>query len=278
MKDAPLRVRSLITILAMTFLVAFPTQAQDEAPREDSGANYLAELHHFRLNNYQSLDAYYRFSANTDPAALNEIVSGVNDANDSMEIIVASELEVLSPAQLDNLNAEFDSFKDLMKDNITVVRNSGYPDLRLSAELADQAVVLNNLASELYQVAQESGQTAPNERVEAARSAAVTMAKMMAKYSARSNSAVSQAFQGSSSEIALDEQARLFDDMLEKVQTGGAEGELKRTLDDIDSKWLFIKGSYINFNERNVSFVIGRYSKGIISGLDQVIALLQSEQ
>ena len=278
MKDAPLRVRSLITILAMTFLVAFPTQAQDETPREDSGANYLAELHQFRLSNYQSLDAYYRFSANTDPVALNEIVSGVNDANDSMEIIVASELEVLSPEQLDNLNAEFDSFKDLMKENITVVRNSGYPDLRLSAELADQAVVLNNLASELYQIARESGQTDPNERVEAARSAAVTMAQMMAKYSARSNSAVSQAFQGSSSEIALDEQARLFDGMLERVQTGGAEGELKRTLDDIDSKWLFIKGSYINFNERNVSFVIGRYSQGIINGLDQVIALLQSEE
>lgn len=275
MKDAPFRVRSLITLLVMTLFASFTAQAQDEPAREDSGANYLSELHDFRLSNYQSLDAYYRFSASTDPVALNEIVSGVNDANDAMEVIVASELEVLSPEQLDQLNEEFDDFKNLMKENITVVRNSGYPDLRLSGELAEQAVVLNNLARELYQVALESGETDIDERIEAARSAAVTMAQMMAKYSARSNSVASQAFQGSSSEVALDEQARQFDAMLEKVQTGSAEGELKRVLDDIDSKWLFIKGSYINFNERNVSFVIGRYSQGIINGLSQVIVLLQ---
>ncbi|HCW90139.1 MAG TPA: hypothetical protein DHU56_08830 [Marinobacter sp.] len=277
MKEAPSRVRSLVTILAMTFLFAFQAQAQQEPARQDSGANYLAELHDFRLSNYQSLDAYYRFSASTDPAALNEIVAGVNDANDSMEVIVSSELAVLSPEQLDQLNAEFDSFKDLMKENITVVRNTGYPDLRLSAELAEQAVVLNNLASELYQVAQESGETDPDERVETARSAAVTIARMMTKYSARSNSSVSQAFQGSSSEVALDEQARQFDAMLNKVKAGSAEGELKQLLDEISSKWLFIKGSYINFNEHNVSFVIGRYSQGIIERLGRVITLLENQ-
>ncbi|MDY6798464.1 MAG: hypothetical protein SVX28_06910 [Pseudomonadota bacterium] len=237
----------------------------------------MAELHDFRLSNYQSLDAYYRFSASTGPAALNEIVAGVNDANDSMKVIVSSELAVLSPEQLDQLNTEFDSFKDLMKENITVVRNTGYPDLRLSAELADQAVVLNNLASELYQVAQESGETDPDERVETARSAAVTIARMMTKYSARSNSSATQAFQGSSSEVALDEQARRFDAMLKKVKAGGAEGELKQLLDEISSKWLFIKGSYINFNEHNVSFVIGRYSQGIIERLDRVITLLENQ-
>jgi len=46
-------------------------------------------------------------------------------------------------------------------------------------------------------------------------------------------------------------------------------------LNDIASKWQFIRGSYINYNEDNVSFVIDRYSKRILEGLTTAIELLQ---
>jgi hypothetical protein len=141
--------------------------------------------------------------------------------------------------------------------------------------MANQALTMNDKATELYRVAQESSQTDTNPRVEAARSAAVKMAQMMAKYSVRTNSSVAQTFQGSSTETPLDEQARELDQLLASVIEGQGTPELKAALNDISSKWQFIRGSYINYNENNVGFVIDRYSKGILKGLATTIELLQ---
>ncbi|MDX1818168.1 MAG: hypothetical protein R3180_10650, partial [Marinobacter sp.] len=59
------------------------------------------------------------------------------------------------------------------------------------------------------------------------------------------------------------------------VRNGPAQGELKDQLDNISTKWQFIRGSYVNYNENNVSFVIDRYSKGILKHLAKTIELLQ---
>lgn len=273
MKDANLRVRSLITALLLLALTSLGARAQEGAD------GFLSNLHRFRVSNYMALDAYYRFSASGDTETLNEIVQGVNSANDSMNALLGSESTALSDEELASLNQEFDKFKNLMRDNINDVRNRGYPDLRLVSDMANQALTMNQRATELYQIAQESAQesaqTQTNPRIEAARSAAVKMAQMMTKYSVRTNSSVAQTFQGSSTEKPLDEQARELDQLLASVTQGDGSPELEATLEDITSKWQFIRGSYINYNENNVGFVIERYSKGILEGLATTIELLQ---
>lgn len=268
MKAARLQVRSLIAALILLTLTSL-------AARADEGANFLADLHQFRLSNYLALDAYYRFSATGDTDTLNEIVEAINNANSRMNTLNESTAGVLDKDRLEALNQEFDKYKSLMRNNINDVRNTGYPDLRLTLDMANQASTMNGLATELYSEAIGSGQTEVDPRVEAARSAAVTMAQMMEKYSARSNTSVSQNFQGSETDIPLDEQARVFDRLLSEVLAGNPTGSLKTTLDDINAKWQFIRGSYINYNENNVSYVIGRYSKGILSGLNTAIGLMQ---
>ena len=270
MEDTRLRVRSLVAALILLAITSLGVRAQETA------GEFLSDLHEFRVNNYMALDAYYRFSANGDTDTLNEIVVGINAANDAMNTIIASTTGILSPEQIEGLNQEFNRFKNLMRSNINDVRNTGYPDLRLASDMANQAVTMNDMATELYQVAQESSQTETKPRVEAARSAAVKMAQMMAKYSARTNSSVSQTFQGSATEKALDEQAREFDQLLATVMRGDSGADLKDVMEDISSKWEFIRGSYINYNERNVGFVIDRYSKGILQGLATTIELLQN--
>lgn len=269
MKDARLRVRSLVTALILLLITSFTVRAQEE------GSSFLEDLHSFRISNYMALDAYYRFSTTGDTETLNEIVAAINEANESMNSVADSTAGVLSAEQIDSLNVEFDKFKDLMRSNINDVRNTGYPDLRLVSDMANQALLMNQVATEMYAVARESSETEVNSRVEAARSAAVTMAQMMAKYSARTNSSVAQTFQGSSTDMPLDEQAKLFDSLLSKVSEGNAEGQLKKTLNDLTSKWAFIRGSYINYNDNNVAFVIDRYSKGILKGLATTIDLLR---
>jgi len=268
MKDARLRVRSLVTALVLLLITSSTVRAQE-------GDNFLTDLHNFRVSNYMALDAYYRFSSTGDTETLNEIVASINAANESMNSVADSTAGVLSEEQVENLNVEFDKFKDLMRSNINDVRNTGYPDLRLVSDMANQALLMNQVATEMYAVAQESTETATAPRVEAARSAAVTMAQMMAKYSARTHSSVAQTFQGSSNDIPLDEQARLFDTLLDQLTEGNAQGQLKSALDDLTSKWEFIRSSYINYNDNNVAFVIDRYSKGILKGLETTIGLLR---
>ncbi len=269
MKDARLRVRSLVTALILLLIASFTVRAQEE------GNGFLSDLHSFRINNYMALDAYYRFSATGDTDTLNEIVAAINEANESMNSVADSTAGVLSGEQVESLNVEFDKFKDLMRSNINDVRNTGYPDLRLVSDMANQALMMSQVASELYTVAQESSETEINSRVEAARSAAVTMAQMMAKYSARTHSSVAQTFQGSSNDMPLDEQAKRFDALIAQVTEGDAQGQLKKALNDLTSKWEFIRSSYINYNDNNVAFVIDRYSKGILKSLATTIGLLQ---
>lgn len=269
MKNSHLRIRSLMIALIMLILTPMGAYAQEGA------SGLLANLHKFRVSSYMALDAYYRFSSRADTLTLNEIVAGINSANDSMNTVVGSTEAILTPEQVEALNQKFDKFKNLMRDNIKVVRKNGYPDLRLMSDLANQAQAMNGTATELYQVAREDRQNNP--RIAAARAAAVQMAQMMAKYSVRTNSSVAQTFQGSATENPLDVQAKQFDELLNLARTGNSDDELKSTFNDISSKWQFIKGSYINYNENNVGFVIDRYSKGILEALDAAIELLKAQ-
>lgn len=270
MKDAHLRTRSLLAALILLSFTAFGAKAQE------SGNEFLADLHDFRINNYLALDAFYAFSATSDTELLNRVVVGINSANDAMNSVVGSNSGVLSDEQVEELNRSFDSFKDLMRSNINEVRDRGYPDLRLMAELANQGQSMNDSATELYDLARESSGTETNPQVESARSAAVLMAQMMARYAARTHSSVSQTFQGAANEVSLDQQALMFDELLAQARSGSATGELKTALDDVAAKWQFIRGSYINYNDNNVSFIIDRYSKGIIQGLDDAIVMLRN--
>ena len=270
MRDAKLGVRSLITALVLLAIASFNA-------RGDESADFLGHLHDFRVKNYVALDAYYRFSASGDTETLNEIVGAVNKANSTMGALTDSTAGVLSSAQVEGLNVEFDKFKELMRQNINDVKQTGYPDLRLMSEMAEQAAVMNDNASSLYRTALESTKITPDKRLEAARSAAVTLAQMMAKYSVRSNSSVTQTFQGTATDEPLDVKAKALDSLLAEIRKGKSTGELKALLEDISSKWEFIRTSYINYNENNVSFVIDRYSRGILEGLTATISLLQSQ-
>ncbi|MGO1501883.1 MAG: hypothetical protein ACTHWH_11450 [Marinobacter sp.] len=268
MKTSHLRTRSLVASLFVFMLTSMSVRSQETG---DS----LAQLHTFRVSNYVSLDAYYRFIGGGSTDTLNEIVAGVNSANESMNALATSTSGILTNEQVEALNGEFDKFKSLMRDNINDVRNTGYPDLRLVSDMANQAMTMSGTATELYQIALENSEEEASPRVEAARMAAVKIAQMRAKYSVRTNSSVSQTFQGASTETPLDEQAKKFDQLLSQLTKGGSEGELKAVLNDISSKWQFIRGSYINYNENNVGFVIDRYSARILESLTTAIDLLK---
>ncbi len=266
MKNARLGNHSLIVGVVLLLLASFGTRADESV--------LLTDLHTFRISNFVGLAAYYQFSASGDTVILNEVVASVNSANNSINAINENNSEVLTEAQLAGLTTEFDKYKELMRQNINDVRQQGYPDMRLMSEMANQAQALSTISTKLYTRARESSRTDSDRRIEAARSAAVLMAQMMSKYSARSNSSVAQTFQGADTEVPLDEQAKVFDALMVELKADDNAGGLKQAIDGVSSKWQFIRSSYINYNDDNVPFIIDRYSKGILEGLSETIGLL----
>ena len=74
----------------------------------------------------------------------------------------------------------------------------------------------------------------------------------------------------------MDEQARLLDKNLEKLTNMKLPADLEKTLDRIQAQWAFIRGSFINYNENNVYYVVNRYSRRIVELFNEMLASLES--
>ncbi len=268
MNDSRLRLTTVLA--AMVLLLATSISA-----RADEGAAFLRELHEFRLNNFMAISNYYRYSATSDSSAQGTIKELMGQATRNLQAVSESGANVLSSDQIASLREEFATFSELMAQNVSDVTEIGYPDLRLVGEMADQAVSMSNLAQELYAEARDSSQTPVKPEVETARSASVLMAQMLSRYTARSYSPVTQTFQGASGQAPLDEQARELDTLINEFLDATGKGELGDTAVEIQSKWAFIRDSYINYNKQNVVFVIERYSRSILDELDAAVSTLQ---
>ncbi|WP_328189833.1 hypothetical protein [Marinobacter sp. OP 3.4] len=269
MNDSRLRIHTVLA--AMVLLLVSSLSA-----RADEGAAFLRELHEFRLNNFMALSTYYRYSATSDTSAEGSIKELMGEATRNLQAVSESGANVLTSDQLASLRTEFSTFSQLMAQNVSDVTEIGYPDLRLVGEMANQAVKLSNVAQELYTQARESSQTAIKPQVETARSASVLMAQMLSRYAARSYSPVTQTFQGASGLAPLDEQARELDALITEFVTTAGDGSLQDTAVEIQTKWGFIRDSYINYNKQNVVFVIERYSRAILEELNLAVDSLQN--
>ncbi len=269
MNDTRPHIYSVLTALVLLLVTSFSARA-------DEGADFLRQLHEFRVNNFMALSTYYRYSASAEAGAQADVQSQMRSATANLQAITESSANVLTAKQVESLTTEFDIFSKLMAQNVSDVTEIGYPDLRLVGEMANQAVAMSKVATELYAQARESSQTPVKPEVETARSASVLIAQMLSRYTARSYSPVTQTFRGAASLKPLDEQARELDQLISQFVTATGKGQLEETANEIESKWGFIRNSYINYNQNNVVFVIERYSRAILEDLGSAVSALQS--
>lgn len=275
MKTFKATTRSASMHLMLLALIVLMLGGTTRVKAEDNEA--LSALHQFRVQNFIALNAYYNYSANSDKSILPEISDAEKQANELMGQVKSSAASIVGEDQLKALQGSFDQFRKLMKTNIKDVKTSGYPDLRLVSDMAASAQKLNQLSEEMYNNIKIAEGIKSNPNVETARKATALMALMMTKYAARSTSNVSQVFQGADNEKPLDEQAIEMDQLIDQLRkVASPQPTLNPILSDVYSKWLFIRKSYINYNENNVAFLINRYSQGIIRRLTEATAVLNN--
>lgn len=265
MNHAGIRLRTVPFALLLLLSCYRPLAAQEL----DSMLN---AVHRLQLQNFLAINAFYNYSANPDPALLRDITASVDQADKLIQIIAERrEGLIYEPVYLD-LVSRLQQFKELMNTNIIEVQKNGYADLRLVSDLAGKSQELNAQAEIAYRASAERTDAATDRPVEAIREATLMLARMMSQYSAFSSSNVAQIFQGATNAGGpIDQQARSFDRLMAELISSPVDTETMAALDRAHSTWGFIRASYINYNERNVSFVINRYSKTIIDNLVSAI-------
>lgn len=271
---SPLRTAQLL-ILLVAFIVTGPAAIAQERQQQDMAGDLLDSLHQFRLQNFIALNAYYNYSVTPDRERVSDIEQAMSRSSNMLEIAQENAGESLTGEEVDKLTDAFAAFEQQMSTNVADIQASGFPDLRLLSDMAEQAQTLSLLSEDLYQQVAGQNLTPTETQVEMVREASVTMALMVTRYSARSSSSVAQIFQGADTDASIDELAKRFDELMIKMDQGLSDQSMQRLLSDAGSRWGFIRNSYINYDERNVSFVINRYSLQIMSSLEDLIEQLK---
>lgn len=285
MKHAPIhnRLLALVAMLALALIFSAPLTAQESEPATDDmeqeevmAGELLDAIHQFRLKNFIALNDYYNYTMDPDESLISGIDSSLASSQEQLERIGNLAGDSLTGSEIEDLEQAYADFEQQMEINIEDMREAGYPDLRLLSDMANQAQALSALSEEIYDAVAEQEVTPTVSDVELARRASVTMALMVTRYSARSSSTVAQVFQGADSDVSLDQLARDFEETMEELRSRTTDAELDELLSEVNTKWEFIRNSYINYDERNVSFVINRYSTSIVDNMEQVVERLKA--
>lgn len=78
-----------------------------------------------------------------------------------------------------------------------------------------------------------------------------------------------------SGEVEIDKLAIRFGTQLDQLNRHyGKHPKIAPLLKEVTTRWAFVRNSFINFNEKNVPFVVGRYNEQITDKLLQAYAML----
>lgn len=253
------------TILSLSLGISSYSQAE---------TNSLEDVFNAQINTYYSINGFYNFSANQ---GAQKDLADINESMDQLKSLFASlntaSKGAPSEEKYSKVEANWNSYLKLLKQNIKEVKRSGYPDLRLAGDMAGANIVLNNALADYYKTLLAAETSKPNKFTDLSREAAVNIGLMMTKYSARSTSTVSQVYADGTTEITIDELANQFDKQLINLMDLAKEKPTTfKLLDSAHTKWEFIKSSYVNYNENRVNFIVNLYSKKIISDITEALA------
>jgi hypothetical protein len=262
--------KRLSAIIPFVFVLLF-TSTQSHATK-DGSEPVLEKIYQTLINSYYSINGFYNFSANQ---GAQKDLGDINKSLTAMEeLFNGIQSEAGENEAFEEVSNTWKAYQKVLKQNVKEVETTGYPDLRLAGDMASNNIALNTALSALYDaIAAETG-AKPSKATQLSRDTAANLALMMTKYSARTTSTVSQVYAGGDvdKEVTIDSLATEFGGQLQQLikLTEGKDASYK-LLDSANTKWDFIKNSYVNYNENRVNFIVNLYSKKIIADIEQAL-------
>lgn len=259
--------RHINTVAAFVMGTCLATSAL--AMEKEEALTAMNKVYDATINSYYSVNSFYNFSANQADKEQQQVVQyTVGTVEDLMIDISGLLANSTLTSQVDAARDAWLTYEESLNQNIEIVKDTGYTDLRLVGELAEYNINFNDTLSLLYNsVAGEAGINSSKGQ-NLIHDAGKLMALIMTKYSARSTSTVSQVYaRDDDSDITLDALANEFSETLDKLTATTTNEEALKKLDSARTKWEFISPSIINYNENRVNFIVNLYAKKIIEDL-----------
>ena len=267
--------REYLFTATIAFILSMAAVSANALDKEQA-RTALDQIYQIQISSYYSVNGFYNFSANqgdqqhlaninTATAKINGLLTELSSAFGK-----APEAETLKP-----VDAAWKAYRKVLEQNVAEIRKTGYPDLRLAGDMPDRNIAFNKEVNKLYEtIANENGNK-PSEVTELSRQAATTLALMMTKYSARSTSTVSQVYTGGDTDVTIDALAKEYEETISKLaDLIKANKDAAVKLDSANTKWDFIRYSYINYNENRVNYIVNLYSTKIISDIETAVAAI----
>ncbi len=259
-------------LLVIAFLLASVVSRADET--------LISDLNKIVINNYSAINAFYNFGVNIGDKGLEEDIRRAFASSKKTFSTINSETtkgEATEDynADIQKLESEYSALRKLVATNMQYVKKRGYPDLRLSDDLARKNTEFTKLVAMLEQKIKTTSDFTLNQQAESCRQIQLALARLVTKYSARSTSNVSQVFQGSETDQPVKDTVAIVDHQLATLLNNGTVGdEVKKLLKSAEIKWKFIRGSYLNYNEDTANYIVNFNTKKMIQKLTEAESLI----
>lgn len=215
-------------------------------------------LQKLETTSYQAATSFYLYSVlNRDPQQYKKMQTKITTADEMVKSLnkadVSAQWEALKRTLL---NANFTS--DGVADNPSLIA-------------VDTA--LNQLTKNLRKLDAEERNThkvKSDKMTDMVYDQYVLMQLMTAAYLRKSADYFGGSVTGTrgSETIDIEKTAKKFTSQLDQLRYHYAKNpEISKTLKEVTTKWVFIRGSLINFNQESVPFIVGRYNEQITERL-----------
>lgn len=232
----------------------------------------MGTLQQAKVGIYRLMGQFFIYQGDPgEPTSKSEMQKALADANADIGKVEA----ILGAAGLSRnaseLRGKYDGMLAVYTENMATIAKNGLADNEpLSKMVIGMQGSVDSLEKARADLAAKTGYR-PVPEVGEARNLSVLMQYLDARYMEKAHAAFGTTYRSSAgAEKGIDELAKEFDAGFARlVASGRNTAKTQATLRSIQTKWRFIRGSLINFNEKAVPFTVHRHSTAIVALLNQ---------
>jgi hypothetical protein len=246
-----------LTLLAGLALSGLPALAQTPAQTQ-------VDLYTCQIRQHELLATYHIFSADPgDPVHRGDVQSALGQAA-ACAALVQDDLKSINLApDAETVRSRYGNFERLFKQNYATVAKKGAPEFEVLGETVEAELQMVAGLDAAASTVQSTNKLHPRPAADTARHMAVLIQYATARYVERTTAAGGSAIRDDSKEPTIDDLAQQFGKGLQQLRSFGGNAEMNTMLASIVTKWRFIQGSLLNYNQKTVPFTVNRHGRAL---------------
>lgn len=244
------------------------TLIMTSASASASAEQLMIQLQHMRLASISAMTDFFMFAGlDADSKYERRMDADMEAFQQAMK--TAKELVVAdhSGSQLDSVNSDWQAFQLSLNSNRNLVHNLGATNAQVVTEMAR---LNNNLVTRISESYEKiAGTSSVDPVIEKARDMALLLQEMTTKYAASAAMDKADVNMGEYKR-SLQTMTADFEFKLADLKTAAYRPQTSVLMDNINSKWRFLRNSITRQHEMDVPFLVISYNDRIIRHLEEL--------